>query len=188
MSADRHTELVWAGEALGALRGRPTELPATPFVPLGAFVTAAWFGQRPTFHRVDRAVAVWIEPGRPWFGARTMCGHRYGHVRFVIDVPDDAASICDQCIFADWTPPIVVYRFYDAAGDLLYVGQTTNLISRTTWHSSRSPWYSRIASHTITVAATRREALAMERDAIRTERPLYNVMHNPIRRRDLVAA
>jgi predicted GIY-YIG superfamily endonuclease len=188
MSADRHTELAWNREALRALSGRPTELRSAPFVPLGAFATATWAGMKPTYHRVAQASVVWVEPDGPWFSTRTMCGRDYGHVRFVVDVPDDADSICDACIFADWTPPIVVYRFYDSEGVLLYVGCTRNLILRTRVHSSQSHWYRRIASHTATVASTWREALDMERDAIRAERPLYNVVHNPTRRRDLVAA
>jgi len=70
---------------------------------------------------------------------------------------------------------VTLYRFFDQHGALLYVGQTTNLPTRTTWHRTQSPWYPTAASMTFVDFETRTEALAAEAEAIATERPIHNL-------------
>lgn len=68
-----------------------------------------------------------------------------------------------------------VYRFYDAAGQLLYVGITFNIGKRFGNHERDAFWWS--AQRTVKIAwhDTRVEAAAEEQRAIRVENPLHNV-------------
>lgn len=68
-----------------------------------------------------------------------------------------------------------LYRFYDAAGVLLYVGVTSNFPGRWQEHKRKANWWS-AASH---VEVTDRyphmnAALDAELEAIRTEGPSFN--------------
>jgi len=68
-----------------------------------------------------------------------------------------------------------VYRFFDAGGQLLYVGVTTDPHSRWLQHRRRSAWAS--AAETVSLEKYAYEDLALdaERIAIRTEQPLHNI-------------
>ena len=66
-----------------------------------------------------------------------------------------------------------VYRYFDRAGQLLYVGVTNAPENRHRGHA-RKPWYRQIARKTLTPYSCRSAALAAERHAIATERPLHN--------------
>jgi predicted GIY-YIG superfamily endonuclease len=72
-----------------------------------------------------------------------------------------------------WT----VYRVYDDADRLIYVGCTYDLDKRIRAHRGGSWWRSQIA-RVVAVAQypARREALAAERHAIETEAPRWNRM------------
>jgi predicted GIY-YIG superfamily endonuclease len=72
-----------------------------------------------------------------------------------------------------------VYRFYDAADRLLYVGMTENPAVRFTSHESLKPWWPDVARQTINWYDTREEADAVETEAIRTERAVHNVAGSP---------
>lgn len=69
----------------------------------------------------------------------------------------------------------VVYRFYSATPELLYVGVSANFGQRLTGHNSRAPWFSDTRTVTIEHFATAQDAKAAEREAIVTERPLHNI-------------
>lgn len=71
-----------------------------------------------------------------------------------------------------------LYRFFDADGDLLYVGISLNPWTRWKQHKSVKDWAEDVASSTIEWHDTREEALDAERLAIIDERPRYNVVHN----------
>lgn len=71
-----------------------------------------------------------------------------------------------------------LYRFYDPAGHLLYIGVAGNPGRRFEQHANEKPWWNDIAHSTLTHFATRTEALNAERNAITTERPQHNVTHN----------
>jgi predicted GIY-YIG superfamily endonuclease len=71
-----------------------------------------------------------------------------------------------------------LYRFYDARGDLLYVGITNSPHHRFAQHRDGSDWWEHAASRRIHWYDTRHEALRAEYVAIRRERPIFNRMHN----------
>lgn len=151
--------------------------PVTEFIPPGCWVvTAARRLKIATFHRVDYGIAVWAEEDRPWFGAVAWCGERFGRAAFYDEVPDDHEWYCDACLMGD-DRPIVVYRLFDAEGDLLYVGCTTDMVRRVVHHRmpSGSPWWPLVASYTMTEYPTHEEAFSAETVAIRTEAPRFNV-------------
>ena len=81
-----------------------------------------------------------------------------------------------------------LYRWYDEADLLLYVGISDELTGRVSAHVDGSSWMDFAARSTITRYADRDEAAATEIEAIKTERPLFNQVHNnsPEARRRLV--
>lgn len=72
----------------------------------------------------------------------------------------------------------VLYRFWDADEQLLYVGITLNPGHRWTSHRNDKPWWSEVATITIETHPDRRAVLEAERRAIVAERPRYNIVHN----------
>lgn len=71
-----------------------------------------------------------------------------------------------------------LYRHFDKAGVLLYVGITQNPSARTSQHASLSGWY-RFADRTaVEWFPTRKDAEDAERAAICDERPVFNSTHN----------
>lgn len=74
-----------------------------------------------------------------------------------------------------------LYRFFDASGELLYVGITMNPVGRWASHRTEKPWWSEVATITLESHPSREAVERAERDAIRAERPRYNVAHHPDR-------
>lgn len=72
-----------------------------------------------------------------------------------------------------------VYRFYDVAGSLLYIGYSSELLTRLTGHRLQSPWFPKVATVKVEHYATREEAKLAEKAAIECERPRYNINHKP---------
>lgn len=126
-------------------------------------------------HLVVDAYTAWFR-GRPErLMARAACGSELLAVQAVMEVPDDSA-LCDACALADYIRPCV-YRFFDAAGHVLYIGCTKGLIGRLQGHASspasREMWrqvyrfeYRAFGGHA--------EALAVEAAEIAMHRPPYN--------------
>lgn len=77
--------------------------------------------------------------------------------------------------------PFTVYRQFDAAGVLLYVGVTDWLERRNNGHRHDSPWWPQVARIDTELCLNYREALAHERWVIQNETPLYNVVSSPDR-------
>ena len=71
--------------------------------------------------------------------------------------------------------PTALYRFFDADGDLLYVGITRNLNLRLTQHAADKPWWASVARKTLVWYPSRSDAAHAEGKAIREERPQFNV-------------
>lgn len=69
----------------------------------------------------------------------------------------------------------VLYRFWNDADELLYVGITARPWERWKQHRGEKPWWEEVAKVTIENFATREEVKAAETAAIRTEGPLYNI-------------
>ena len=67
-----------------------------------------------------------------------------------------------------------LYRHFDAAGKLLYVGVTRNVRLRNNCHNHTSPWWRDVSSTSVEELPTRGDALKAEENAIETERPIHN--------------
>jgi hypothetical protein len=76
-----------------------------------------------------------------------------------------------------------VYRLFDAAGDLLYIGSSNNPRIRCYEHASTKRWWPEVALRTEAWLDTRDDALAHEKHAILVESPRYNVQHTPLHRK-----
>ena len=81
-----------------------------------------------------------------------------------------------------------LYRWYDDADLLLYVGISGNLGSRTKGHVKGSSWMEFVARSTVERHPRRSVALGAEEAAIKAEHPIFNFQHNntPEARRRLV--
>lgn len=73
----------------------------------------------------------------------------------------------------------VVYRLYDHAGQLLYIGSTGDLDKRLRDHRCKQPWAGAIARVASEPHPDRASARAAETAAIGIERPLHNVTSHP---------
>lgn len=71
--------------------------------------------------------------------------------------------------------PTFVYRCYDAAGRLLYVGCSTNPRERLNGHRASSWWFPQVATVRNVVFPSREYALTKERQAIAEEQPRWNL-------------
>lgn len=72
--------------------------------------------------------------------------------------------------------PTTLYRLFDQAGDLLYVGISTRPLQRVREHSKGQTWWTEVASQTFEHHPTRSEAARAELAAIRTENPRHNIV------------
>ncbi|MFF5801614.1 GIY-YIG nuclease family protein [Streptomyces albogriseolus] len=80
-----------------------------------------------------------------------------------------------------------VYRFFNAADELLYVGITGDPRSRWVQHAAEKAWWPDVVRHTVQWLPSREAALAAEAAAIVAEAPLHNVAGTP-RQRDATTA
>lgn len=67
-----------------------------------------------------------------------------------------------------------LYRFYDHAGALLYVGITHNVDQRWASHARNQPWWLDVARKTIEWHPNRSVAEKLESEALEREKPLYD--------------
>lgn len=73
--------------------------------------------------------------------------------------------------------PHVLYRMYDSARQLLYVGITANIEARFADHRDDKPWWSDVSSIDLQHFTSREAVERAEQRAIKAERPLFNVLH-----------
>jgi hypothetical protein len=75
--------------------------------------------------------------------------------------------------------PHILYRCFDADGELLYIGITNDPGNRFNLHASATPWWPDVAEIKLDESfASRWELEVAERDAILAEIPLHNSQHN----------
>lgn len=71
-----------------------------------------------------------------------------------------------------------LYRYFDDADRLLYIGISGDLAVRDTTHISRSRWMQLAARSAVERRATLAEVREAERNAVESEHPLFNVQYN----------
>ena len=71
--------------------------------------------------------------------------------------------------------PTAVYRFFDAADALLYIGVTASPQTRFTQHAATKPWWPQVARKTVEWHGKRQDAEDAESIAIDTEHPAHNI-------------
>jgi hypothetical protein len=70
--------------------------------------------------------------------------------------------------------PTALYRHFDAAGNLLYVGISLSPFTRTRQHKQRAPWFIEVSRIEVEWFGTRGDAEQAEWVAIKSEHPLHN--------------
>jgi prevent-host-death family protein len=70
--------------------------------------------------------------------------------------------------------PTALYRLFDAAEQLLYVGISTQPETRWTQHAADKPWWPLVQHRKTEWHADRKAAEDAERAAVQSEEPLYN--------------
>lgn len=76
------------------------------------------------------------------------------------------------------TEKTAVYRHYDADGALLYVGLSRNPLKRWGQHKALALWFYDISRIEIQWFDSREEASDAEIRAVKSERPIFNTVHN----------
>jgi predicted GIY-YIG superfamily endonuclease len=74
--------------------------------------------------------------------------------------------------------PTILYRMYDKADQLLYIGITCNKERRWANHRKTSRWWRMVARKELTVFPNRIAAALAEEEAVRSEKPLHNVEYS----------
>ncbi len=75
-----------------------------------------------------------------------------------------------------------VYRCYDDAGELMYIGCSSRLCSRLNWHRRNTSWGKTVHRVDAVNFTSRKDALAAEARAIADEQPPFNKNHRVHRR------
>lgn len=97
----------------------------------------------------------------------------------LVDTLDDLEQTYERHLeltYSDETTTL--YRFYDQAEQLLYVGITNSPSRRFAEHQDGKEWWPTIASVKLEHFPSRQQALDAERAAIVNEKPLRNIQHN----------
>lgn len=134
-------------------------------------------------HLIAKAWAYWPLSGsfdrQPTLAVDAECGevvHGFYGARTLLELPD-FYQLCEKCTFADFVPPYMVYRLYDAAGDLLYVGQTGDFLVRIRGHFQQSRWWSEVDRWFLEPHQTMQSSIDAEIEAIQNEHPRHNRLH-----------
>jgi hypothetical protein len=79
-------------------------------------------------------------------------------------------------------PAVILYRAFDAAGLLLYVGISNDVFLRLGNHTAASAWVTHATTITLERHNNRESAVAAECCAIRGEDPVWNMQGRPLDR------
>lgn len=82
----------------------------------------------------------------------------------------------------------VLYRFYSATGQLLYVGITMNPAQRFQSHRGTKDWWSDVVGITLEHYENRADLAESEKRAIQVEHPLHNVVRAKLKATQPVVA
>src|SRR3990167_2748522 len=80
---------------------------------------------------------------------------------------------------SDRTTPTSVYRYFDESGILIYVGITSQRVTRNRQHNADKVWWQWVASQKIDHFLDTASAHAREVELIKRYRPPFNKQHNP---------
>lgn len=81
------------------------------------------------------------------------------------------------------TERTALYRLFDVAGALLYIGISVDPGVRWRVHAREKSWWAEVSERTVEWFETRKAAEAAEVAAVAAELPRYNVEHSVTRRR-----
>jgi hypothetical protein len=129
---------------------------------------------------LHNGVAAMFDNNAARFGARFLCGGCSTDVVVLRDA-DMYGGVCPFCEDAAEGP--CVYRCFNAARDLIYIGSAEKFLRRLQGHESRTPWWPEVAETAADRFPTIFEARAAERLAILAEQPLYNKQYKTQRKR-----
>lgn len=140
--------------------------------------------RRGSIAHLDDGIAAVIRNGRARFAARFLCG---GHSlnAGVLANADAYGGVCAVCADAKLGPG--VYRFFNAAGRVIYIGSSEKPLKRQRQHQSNSPWWPEVADVQVIRYPTIFEASAAERIATDAEEPIHNRPRIGTRRRGAAA-
>jgi predicted GIY-YIG superfamily endonuclease len=97
-------------------------------------------------------------------------------------VPDDAETLPVGAPPERGSGPrdgiTTVYRMFDYQNKLLYVGISNRVDMRIEQHRATKEWFWRVDRITTMTYPNRQAALDAEKFAIKTEKPIYNIVHN----------
>jgi len=103
-------------------------------------------------------------------------GDRISLLATVEELREARKAVCDDSIIEEESEvETELYRHFDSAGKLLYVGISLNTVARLAQHRNESNWFKQIDTIKIQHFPTRGAALRAELAAIRTEKPKYNI-------------
>ena len=144
--------------------------------PRGAFLIATRPIKSRRAHLATETVSLWKRGAFRRLIGVSSCGTVLSSAEIHVEVPD-GIELCDDCVLVDYPAPVSVYRLYDSFGCVLYIGCTTNLLSRLRSHAAGqrpSRWWPEVARWTFELFDSLEEGLQAEARAIVAERPLHN--------------
>lgn len=144
--------------------------------PRGSFLITTRPIQARRAHLVAETMTVWNSGAFVDLMGSARCGRILASAAVHFEVPDDV-ELCDDCALAGFPGAACVYRFYDSAGQVLYIGCTINLAARILGHAKSqqsSAWWPLADHWTYEAYDDHGEALRAEARAIVAEQPLYN--------------
>jgi hypothetical protein len=142
----------------------------------GCFARSQTGPNRRPAHLIADACALWVTDRPVRLAVLTECGQALLRVTSYLHAPDEY-ELCDACLLADYQPP-VVYRFLDANGEPVYIGQSTDLLARLDNHARQSRWWPDVTRCEFDAYPSATDLSAAEAAAIRAERPRFNVLFN----------
>jgi hypothetical protein len=134
--------------------------------------TKATFGiarRGSTAHRINGLAVAFID-GHARYGARWLCGSGSTDALLL----DDADVQGEKCLRCEERLTPVVYRCFDSAGRLLYVGCTIERSMRMRFHERDTAWWPEVAEVRCEEFSDITAAHIAEARAIATEDPAYN--------------
>jgi hypothetical protein len=172
--------MMYSADAVIALNGvlfakqptphRSRDTVAVPAMPDTVFATGSHTDDRARKHLTLRGYSAWTRGRFAGVGVAFRCAGATTQPRDATHLPDD--RLCDDCLLSDLGP--IVYRYYGADGEPLYIGCTTNPLQRLTCHMQTSRWWPWVASMEVGYFDSHADALAAEAAAIAAEKPRYN--------------